>query len=296
MIIRNRSLKLLGTFCLVLMFFSLSLELGTDFIDEGSANLFSIDHLTGLHSTPPSSGDWIITSRESFIGEEYVINGSIIINSPESVVFDSVTLTISGEIVFQTDNHRITNSSITFTQQKGMVLDHAGFHEIAGNSIICEHSDNTLTVVSLIQSHNNTIINNIIQGYGEGVQLDTSNKNYIANNNIKSLSTAISDWEINGFDVYASKDNSFINNSLNIESNTPAIHVRSASDNNVFHQNIIDGKGNAFHFTEGSHHNVFSYNEVDWSMNGIEMWGPCSNNTWIYNTLRGLHIGGGGSS
>ena len=291
MIKRNRPLGLLGTICLLLLFFSLSSVLGTGFNAEDSTAALIIDQLTGVQSVPPASSDWVISSGESFIGIEYIINGSIIINSPESVVFDSVTLSISGEIVFQTDNHRITNSSITFTQQKGIVLDHAEFIEIADNSIICEHSDHTLTVVSLIQSHNNTIKNNFIQGSGEGVQLDNSDKNHIAHNNIKSLSTTISDWEINGFDVYASKDNSFINNSLDIKSNTPAIHVRSTSDNNLFHQNIIDGWGNAFHFTGGSHHNVFSYNEVDWAVNGIEMWGPCSNNTWIYNSFKGLHRG-----
>jgi len=268
-------------------------------------------------TSPPSTGDWIISDTTYVFNETIILNGSLIVTSDANLTLDHVTLLFNcsydGEfnITVQSGGSlNITYSTISSVDiYRYFISIKLGAHFYLSNSYLKNggySSDNNGMYSGLyVSAANAKIINNTIEDFYYGLSLDNAHNAIITGNTINNTKHGIYITDSNNVTI---KQNTILNSEQNgiypIRSNELLIGYNTIVESregiwldNAHNSTII---GNVVHNqTYGMNiwhvrNSRFLYNEFYYSTSyGWPIWDSFDNvfiGNKIHDTPRGVHF------
>ena len=163
--------------------------------------------------------------------------------------------------------------------------------------------------IYLVRANNNNILSNNASNNNRGIELSTSDNNFVLNNTVNlnnhyGINLASSDNnnfsannislnKVHGIDSFSSNNNTFSANTINSNSNY-GLSLSFSNNNSILNNNISDNKHGLF--LSSSNNNTFSTNTVSLnSLFGFSLASsnnnPILNNTIAYNSNTGISLG-----
>ncbi|MEM4308139.1 MAG: NosD domain-containing protein [Thermoplasmata archaeon] len=234
--------------------------------DGSQANPYIIENYE-INANGGSYGIWIENTTAYFIVRNCTVyNATAYLSEPEGagIALNNVT---NGKL-----EYNICNES-----RKGIRISGGSNHNIITNNNV--HSNTYTTGISLVNSTNNTVINNSVwDNAQEGIYLYNSSYNTIRNNNVSE----------NGNGIYLdrySKNNTIINNIVTSNS-LSGIVLSAFSANNTITSNNVSGNNEYGIYLNGANYNIFSYNLFyNNAKYGINITSSCTGNIIHHNNF-----------
>jgi parallel beta-helix repeat protein len=240
-----------------------SLNLHPKIVINGNSELDAFENKTGEGTT-----DDPYNIRDLYINANW--NGSAILiqNTDKYLIMENITAVYSGGgwdsgIQLRNCKNIIIRKCRLFQNGIGIIVDY---------SINCEILNNNLTDaggvgISLEQSQNLVVRENVITTSENSINLDNSNNNEIVSNTISNSEL----WEgQSGIYLWASSNNHISENQ--IEHTQIGIYINDISTNNDISNNQILGLGNVgIYLTSSSDSNIISQNVIANQLYGISL-------------------------
>ncbi|VVB77935.1 Right handed beta helix region [uncultured archaeon] len=243
-------------------------------------NTANSNYNIGIYINLSSNNTLIRNTVNSNAGEGIFLYSS----SNNQIINNTANLNFwSGIDVYSSSNNQIINN--TANSNIGIISSGIRISNSSNNTVKYNTANSNFGIpqqvgvaigIYISDSDNNIIAENTLnRNYGPriggiGLELDNSLNNIIANNTLDSNRGVYA----NGFYLYSSSNNTFLNNTiLNCTSNLGCIDYSSDSNSNVFIGGIINfSTGNLIYFTANSSNNLFK---------DVTLIGATTNNTYL---------------
>ncbi len=239
-------------------------------------------------------------ARKCTIGIAGAASESRVVIIGESSILDSLTITGKGVIVSDGNKNTISNSTISIVQNPRIensnlagVLSTSGLEVISSanenriynnkitGSITIDNDENLVNGINVFTgSSNNSISNNSIQSFWNGVEITQSENNSIDSNYVKLSKN-------HGIIANKGSNGNTISYNRTTENGFSGIDANDNSNNNIITHNITwKNKFNGLAAENGSTNNTFSDNTSFDNVEGINLWIAPGNK--INNNIIGL--------
>ncbi|WP_324736203.1 NosD domain-containing protein [Thermococcus sp. SY098] len=207
----------------------------------------------------------IVTGWHYGIYYEYVQNGNIINVTANSNTYNGIVLAYS-------NYSTLVNNTGNYNMVSGFWLYCSNYNTLLNNT--ASNNYGATSGIGLFMSHGNTLIGNTVRSNdGTGISIANSLNNTVVNNIVLD-----SDW---GILLSASSKNSIFNNT--ILDNTWGVYLYSYSNNNTIANNTVHGSILAIYLKDSSYNTIFG-NEIQ-SYTGVRLSRNSQENTLIKNVI-----------
>ena len=280
---------ILGLLVIALISLSIAISIQSNREYNVNNNLSVDTQLTNrlsITSTPPASGDWVISSGGTYANQSYQINGDVIISASSPVSFFNVSLNMTGSFEIQSSNNYFQNNFIftNATASSTVIITNVNNNSFIGNTII-----SPVTSLSITNANQSVLQHNSIKGtfgiYCTSVYYDNLTNNYILATNGAGVVLKNSNFNI--------VSNNTINNALptyNGVDNSP-IYFQNARNNTISLNNLTANSSVAISSSGdfSTHNNDILNNNIKANGFGIQLYGE--NNTIGYNKILSTNDG-----